>query len=355
MDELIKQAQDEAIELLKTLISIPSYSREEKELADFLEKHIEIMGYVAGRKDNNIWITGPGLDNSKPTIMLNSHIDTVRPSDKWTRDPHTPVSENGKLYGLGSNDAGASLVSLLYTFSLLTSKEQPYNLIFAASAEEEISGANGMENLLKEMSRIDLAVVGEPTGMQMAIAEKGLMVVDCTAHGKSGHAAREEGINAIYKAMDDIQWIRNNELPEKSEILGPVKMSVTMINAGTQHNVIPDKCNFVIDIRSNECYSNQEIFNILQENLKSEIKARSFRLSSSGISVLHPIVKRGLSLGLETFGSPTLSDQALMPFTSIKIGPGESARSHTSDEFIYFDEIRNAVKTYFNLLNDLKI
>jgi acetylornithine deacetylase len=355
MDELLNQAQNDAIQLLQRLITIPSYSREENDLADFLEKHIEIMGYVAGRKDNNVWILSPAFDYAKPTILLNSHIDTVKPSDKWTYNPHVASIENGRIYGLGSNDAGASLVSLLYTFFLLTSKEQPYNLIFAASAEEEVSGKKGIESLIKELPRIDIAVVGEPTGMQMAIAEKGLMVVDCVAHGKSGHAAREEGINAIYNAIEDIRWIQKNELPKKSDVLGPVRMSVTMIESGSQHNVIPDKCNFVIDVRSNECYSNREIFDILKENLTSDLTARSFRLSSSGISVRHPIVKRGLSLGLKTFGSPTLSDQALMPFPSVKIGPGESARSHTSDEFITLDEIRNAIEVYFNLLNELKL
>jgi len=356
MNSNIKQAQEEAVKLLKSLISIPSYSREEKDVADFLQRHIEAAGYIAGRKGNNVWILSPAFDSFKPTILLNSHIDTVKPTQGWQRNPHTPSEENGRLYGLGSNDAGASLVSLLYAFTLLTAKEQPYNLIFAASAEEEVSGKEGIESILQEnMPRIDLAIVGEPTGMQLAVAEKGLMVVDCIARGASGHAARNEGTNAIYKAMEDIEWIRKTELPEKSDLLGPVKMSVTMIQAGTQHNVIPDKCDFVIDIRSNECYTNQEIFEILEQNLQSELKARSFQLSSSGIDMQHPVVKRAKGMGLSTFGSPTLSDQALMTFPSVKIGPGDSARSHSADEYIVIQEINDAIELYYDLLDDLKI
>ncbi len=355
MDNNIKQAQEDAIELLKSLISIPSYSREENEAADFLQKHIETIGYITGRKGNNVWVLSPAFDSSKPTIMLNSHIDTVKPTKGWNRNPHIPTEENGRLYGLGSNDAGASLVSLFYVFTLLTAKEQPYNLIFAASAEEEVSGKEGVESLLQEMPRIDLAIVGEPTGMQIAVAEKGLMVIDCTARGEAGHAARNEGVNAIYKAIEDIEWIRKTELPQKSDLLGAVKMTVTMIQSGTQHNVVPDKCDFVIDIRSNECYTNQEIFEILKQNLESELEARSFRLSSSGINIQHPVVKKGKSMGLKTFGSPTLSDQALMPFPSIKTGPGDSARSHSADEYIVIREIEDAIELYYELLNGLKI
>ena len=287
--------------------------------------------------------------------MLNSHIDTVKPTAGWTMDPHNPTEKDGVIYGLGSNDAGASLVSLLQAFFLLTTKQQPYNLIFVASAEEEISGKNGMESLLDEMPKIDLAIVGEPTNLKLAVAEKGLMVLDCTAFGKSGHAARDEGENAIYNAIRDIEWIINNPLPKQTDLLGPVKITTTMIKSGTQHNVIPDKCEFVIDVRSNECYTNEEIFKILSENMKSSIKARSFRLSSSGISLDHPIIKRAESLNIEKFGSPTLSDQALMHFTSVKIGPGDSSRSHTANEFIYEGEIKNAIELYFNLLDNLKL
>ena len=355
MTDNIKQAHENAIELLKGLISIPSYSREENKVADFLQKHVEAMGYFTGRKGHNVWILSPAFDNSKPTVMLNSHIDTVKPVQGWSRDPHLPVEENGRLYGLGSNDAVASLVSLLYVFMLLTAKEQPYNLVFVASAEEEVSGENGLESILQMMPRIDFAIVGEPTGMKLAVAEKGLMVVDCTAHGESGHAAGNKGVNAIYKAIEDIEWIKNTELPKKSELLGPVRMSVTLIQAGTQHNVIPDKCDFVIDVRSNECYTNEEIFKILEQNLQSKLKARSFRLAPSGIDLRHPVVKRGKSMGLETFGSPTLSDQALMPFPSIKIGPGDSARSHSANEYIVIQEIKDAIEVYYDLLDDLKI
>lgn len=352
----IIQAQEEAIELLKTLIATPSYSREEGELADFLESRICAMGYETKRHANNIWLMAPGFKDDKPTLLLNSHIDTVKPTAGWKHDPHKPeVTADGTLYGLGSNDAGASLVSLLYVFFLLSEKVQPYNLIFAASAEEEVSGKNGMESLLLEMPVIDLAVVGEPTGMQLAVAEKGLMVVDCTAIGKSGHAARNEGVNAIYKAIKDIEWIENNPLPKVSDLLGPVKMSVTMVHAGTQHNVVPDKCTFVIDVRSNECYTNEEIFEILQEKLESDLSPRSFRLRSSGISANHPIVKKCDEMGISKFGSPTLSDQALMHFRSVKIGPGDSARSHTADEYIKLDEIRDAIERYYKILDGLDI
>ena len=351
----IRQAQEDAIELLKTLIATPSYSREEGELADFLESRICAMGYETKRHANNIWMMAPGFSDSKPTLLLNSHMDTVKPTTGWKHDPHKPEIVDGTLYGLGSNDAGASLVSLLYVFFLLSEKEQPYNLMFAASAEEEVSGKNGMESLLLEMPPIDLAVVGEPTGMQLAVAEKGLMVVDCTAIGKSGHAARNEGVNAIYKAIKDIIWIKETQLPKVSDLLGPVKMSVTMVHAGTQHNVIPDKCTFVIDVRSNECYTNEEIFDILKENMESELSARSFRLRSSGISPEHPIVKKCTEMGISQFGSPTLSDQALMHFRSVKIGPGDSARSHTADEYIKLDEIRNAIERYMEMLDGLDI
>jgi acetylornithine deacetylase len=351
----IKDAQSAAIGLLKTLITIPSYSREEKELADYLQIYIESLGYSTGRVENNIWIIAPDFDSSKPTLLLNSHIDTVKPTAGWERNPHAPNLEDGRLYGVGSNDAGASLVSLLYVFFLLAQKSQPYNLIFAASAEEETSGKNGMELLLKELPQLDFAVVGEPTGMQMAIAEKGLMVVDCISHGKSGHAARNEGVNAIYSALKDVEWIQNTELPMVSDFLGPVKMSVTMIHAGTQHNVVPDECSFVIDVRTNEHYSNQQVFEILEQNLSSEIKARSFRLTSSGVTTEESIVKRGIALGLNYYGSPTLSDQAFLHFPSIKIGPGDSSRSHTADEYVGIEEIEKGIEIYFELLDGLEI
>ncbi len=345
----------DAVELLQQLISIPSYSREEKAVSDFLEHYIESKGYVVSSKDNNVWLMSPGFDDSRPTILLNSHIDTVKPISGWVRDPFSPKIENGKLYGLGSNDAGASVVSLLSAFFYLTQQTQTYNLIFASTAEEEVSGKNGIESLIKELPKIDFAVVGEPTGMQPAVAEKGLMVIDCTTHGQAGHAARNEGENAIYKALNDIKWFRNFQFPELSTLLGPVKMTVTQINAGTQHNVIPDKCSFVVDIRSNEKYSNEDILAEIRKHVKSEVQARSTRLSSSFTPIHHPFVNRAIELNLKPYGSPTLSDQALMPFSSVKIGPGLSERSHTADEYIRLSEIEEAIEMYIKLLNGLEL
>lgn len=345
----------ETINILKKLISIPSFSREEKDVTDALQKEIELLGHAVYRKDNNLWLMSAGFDLEKPTILLNSHIDTVKPVNGWTLDPFTPIEKDGKLFGLGSNDAGACLVSLLEAFFILTAKGQDYNLIFAASAEEEVSGANGIESLLQELPKIGIAIVGEPTSMQLAIAEKGLMVLDCITSGKAGHAARNEGDNAMYKAMQDIEWFKNYKFAKISNELGEVKMSVTMINAGTQHNVVPDACSFVVDVRSNECYSNQELLKEIQANVQSEVKARSTRLNSSSIDKDHALVQKGLEIGLKTIGSPTLSDQALMPFPSLKIGPGDSARSHTADEFIYLEEIEKGIKIYVEMLDGLKI
>jgi Acetylornithine deacetylase/Succinyl-diaminopimelate desuccinylase and related deacylases len=311
----------EALTLLSSLIGIPSISREEDKAADFLQTYIEETGIMTGRMGNNIWCISPMFDLNKPTILLNSHIDTVKPVQGWRRHPFTAKTENGKLYGLGSNDAGASLVSLFQAFRHLSPKEQKYNLIFLASCEEEVSGKNGIESVLGQLPPISLGIVGEPTEMNPAIAEKGLMVLDVTARGKAGHAAREEGINAIYLAMKDIEWFKSHKFEKKSHLLGEVKMSVTQINAGSQHNVIPDTCTFVVDIRTNENYSNEELFNEIKSNITSEVSARSFRLNSSKIEESHPFVKRAKELGLEPFGSPTLSDQALMKFPSIKIGP----------------------------------
>lgn len=342
--------------MLRQLISIPSTSREEKDVADCLEQVMLVRGFQVCRKSNNLWAMAPAPEVDKPTLLINAHMDTVKPVAGWQTDPFTPVDKDGCIYGLGSNDDGASLVSLLAVFGLLCQKSQPYNLIFAASAEEEVSGKNGMESLLLDLPHIDLALVGEPTGLDIAVAEKGLMVLDCTAVGKSGHAARNEGINAIYKAIEDIQWIKDNELPLKSDLLGPVKMTTTMVNAGTQHNVVPDQCTFVVDVRSNECYTNQQIYEILKQNLSSDIKARSFRLSSSGISMDNPLVKRAISLGSKPFGSPTLSDQALMhDFPTCKLGPGQSSRSHTANEFIKISEIEEAIDFYFDLLDGLVV
>ena len=345
----------EAITLLSSLVSIPSVSREEEQVADFLQNYMERSGIMTGRSGNNIWCVSPMFDTKKPTILLNSHIDTVKPVNGWRKQPFTAKMEDGKLYGLGSNDAGASVVSLFEVYRYLSATEQAYNLIFLASCEEEVSGKNGIESVLPQLPPIALGVVGEPTEMHPAIAEKGLMVLDVTAHGKAGHAARNEGENAIYKALDDIQWFRNYRFPKESSFLGPVKMSVTQVNAGTQHNVVPDICTFVVDIRSNECYSNEELFQEICSHIQSEAKARSFRLNSSHIDAEHPFVKRAVELGRTPFGSPTLSDQALMHFPSVKIGPGKSSRSHTADEYIRVSEIEEAIGMYIKILDGLVI
>ena len=345
----------EAITLLSSLVSIPSVSREEEQVADFLQNYMERSGIMTGRSGNNIWCISPMFDTKKPTILLNSHIDTVKPVNGWRKQPFTAKMEDGKLYGLGSNDAGASVVSLFEVYRYLSATEQAYNLIFLASCEEEVSGKNGIESVLPQLPPIALGVVGEPTEMHPAIAEKGLMVLDVTAHGKAGHAARDEGENAIYKALDDIQWFRNYRFPKESSFLGPVKMSVTQVNAGTQHNVVPDICTFVVDIRSNECYSNEELFQEICSHIQSEAKARSFRLNSSHIDAEHPFVKRAVELGRTPFGSPTLSDQALMRFPSVKIGPGKSSRSHTADEYIRVSEIEEAIGMYIKILDGLVI
>lgn len=345
----------DAVDLLKKMIEIPSFSREENAVADMIECYIRKNGFEPTRIGNNLYIKSPQYDDAKPTILLNSHIDTVKPVSGWTKDPFFPLVEGDILYGLGSNDAGASLVSLLHSFFLLVESEQAYNLIFLASCEEEVSGKNGVELALKELATPAFAIVGEPTEMHPAVAEKGLMVLDCTAKGKSGHAARNEGLNAIYEAMPDIEWFETFEFPKISDLLGPVKMSVTMINAGTQHNVVPDKCTFVVDVRSNECYTNEQIHDIIKKHVKCDVSARSYRLNSSKIALENPFVERAAILGREPYGSPTLSDQALMNFPSVKIGPGQSSRSHTADEFIKLDEIREAIEYYYKLLNGLRI
>jgi acetylornithine deacetylase len=351
----VSTISNEAVSLLKGLIAIPSVSRDEAAAADYLQNYIETEGMSTCRSGNNVWCLSPMFDLNKPTILLNSHIDTVKPVNGWRRDPFAPREENGKLYGLGSNDAGASLTTLLQVFMQLCRTPQSYNLIYLASCEEEVSGANGIESVLKMLPPIALGVVGEPTEMQPAIAEKGLMVLDVTAIGKAGHAAREEGVNAIYRALDDIAWFRDFRFPKVSPMLGPVKMSVTVVGAGTQHNVVPDKCTFVVDVRSNEMYSNEELYAEIRSHVKSDVRARSFRLNSSRIDEAHPFVKRAVSLGRVPFGSPTLSDQALMSFPSVKIGPGRSSRSHTADEYIMIKEMEEAAALYLDILDGLTI
>lgn len=345
----------DALNLLKVLISTPSMSREEEAAANALQNYMERSGILTNRSGNNVWCVSPQFSLDKPTLLLNSHIDTVKPVSGWQKQPFTPTEVNGKLYGLGSNDAGGSLVCLFQTFCRLTRKEQPYNLIFLASCEEEVSGKNGIESVLPKLPPIALGIVGEPTEMQPAIAEKGLMVLDVTAHGKAGHAAREEGDNAIYHALTDIEWFRTYRFERVSPLLGPVKMSVTQINAGTQHNVIPDRCSFVVDIRSNELYTNEELFSLISQHVSSEVTARSFRLNSSHIDASHPVVRRAVELGRTPYGSPTLSDQALMPFPSVKIGPGKSSRSHTANEYILIRELEEALDLYYELLDGLVI
>jgi acetylornithine deacetylase len=346
--------KQQAINLLKQLISTPSFSKEEHNTAEIINDFLQKNGVETIRKGNNIWCKSKYFEETKPTILLNSHHDTVKPVQGWTRNPFDASVENRKLYGLGSNDAGASLVSLMATFLHFYEQKIPFNLIFAATAEEEISGANGIASVKNDFGKIAGGIVGEPTEMRMAIAEKGLMVVDGIAHGKAGHAAREEGVNALYIALEDIDFIRNYKFAEESEVLGKTKLSVTQIEAGTQHNVVPDTCKFVMDIRTTEKHTNEGVFEFLQQHLKSEIKARSFRLNSSGIELSHPLVKSGLSLGLEYFGSSTLSDQALLDFPTVKMGVGKSERSHTADEFIYLREIEEGIDLYIGILEHLK-
>ena len=350
-----EQFTNDAVELLKKLIATPSVSRNEKDAADIMEQTIRSYGFEPQREANNIWVIDPHFDESKPTLLLNAHIDTVKPVDSWQRHPYASTIEGDLLYGLGSNDCGGGLCSLLQIFRMLTEKPQSYNLIYLASAEEEVSGKDGISRALPLLPKIDLAIVGEPTGMNPAVAEKGLMVLDVIAHGKSGHAARNEGVNAIYEALDDMRWIRDYKFEKVSEFLGPTKMTLTVVNAGTQHNVIPDKCTMLVDIRTNEFYDNEEVYHFICQHLKSEVKAHSFRLKSSRIDPEHPLIKKCVAMGMKPFGSPTLSDQALMPFPSFKLGPGESSRSHSADEFIKISEIADAIAKYKELLDGAAI
>lgn len=342
---------NDAVDLLKALIGTPSISREESEAADLLCTFLANYQLDYRRDGNNIWCTAPHFNANRPTLLLNAHIDTVKPAAGWQRHPYTATEEDGRIYGLGSNDDGGSVVCLLQTFRRLCLHPQSYNLIFLASCEEEVSGKNGVERILPQLPPISVAIVGEPTGMHPAIAEKGLMVLDVTAHGQSGHAARNEGINAIYRALPDIEWFRNHRFERVSSLLGAVKMSVTVIQAGTQHNVVPDTCTFTVDVRSNECYTNEELYNEICQHVASDVHARSFRLNSSHISPQHPLIRKAVDMGRQPYGSPTLSDQALMSFPSFKMGPGESSRSHTAEEYITRDELAEALELYFELLN----
>lgn len=350
----LKHLIGESIALLKQLIATPSFCKEEEKTAELIQNYLGSKEVNAFRKLNNVWCFNKYFDDTKPTILLNSHHDTVKPNSGYILNPFEAKVQEGKLYGLGSNDAGGALVSLLSAFLYFyENKNLNYNLVFAATAEEEISGKNGVELVLPDLGKIDFAIVGEPTLMHLAIAEKGLLVLDCIVKGKSGHAAREEGENAIYKTIKMIDWFQTFQFPKISETLGSVKMSVTMIEAGTQHNVVPDTCSFVVDIRTTDVYSNSEVLEIIKQNLDCEITPRSLRLNSSSIDKDHPIVKAGIDSGRKMYGSPTSSDQAVMNFPSLKIGPGDSARSHSADEFIYLSEIEEGIELYIKMLNEL--
>jgi acetylornithine deacetylase len=348
---MMEKLQTDAVALLKELIAIPSISREENKTADAIENYLQHRQVKTHRKSNNIWAYNNHFDTSKPTVLLNSHHDTVKPNSGYTRDPYSPDVEEGKLYGLGSNDAGGCLVSLISTFLFYHNAENlTYNICLAATAEEEISGVNGLESILPELGELDFAIVGEPTLMNLAIAERGLMVLDCAAHGKAGHAAREEGENAIYKALKDIEWFKNYRFAKVSELFGPLKMSVTVINAGTQHNVVPELCSFTVDVRVTDSYTNEEVLRIIRNNVDCTVTPRSIRLKPSSIDKAHPIVQSGINMGKSTYGSPTTSDQALLSIPSVKVGPGDSARSHMADEYVYVQEIFDGMAQYIDML-----
>ena len=343
---------NDAVELLKRLIETPSVSRDECRAADVMEEFLNRWGLPHGREGNNLWVGCPDWDNSRPTVMLNAHIDTVRPVNTWTRDPFKAVQEDDRLYGLGSNDCGGGLVATLQAYRIMVSRPRTYNILWVCSAEEEVSGKDGFSRVLPLLPPVSVAIVGEPTGMQPAIAEKGLMVIDGYAHGVSGHAARNEGVNAIYEALDDLVWLRDYKFRKESPLLGPTKMTVTVVEGGTQHNVVPDTLHFVIDVRTNEYYQNEFVFEFLRKHMKKcELRARSFRLHSSCIDENHPMIACLKAMGKKPFGSPTLSDQALMPFPSFKLGPGQSSRSHSADEYICISEIADAIETYVRVLS----
>ncbi len=346
---------NDAVELLKQLIATPSFSKEEDRTAGILEQFFAAKNIKANRLLNNVWCTNRYYDAAKPTILLNSHHDTVKPNPQYIKDPFASIEENGKLYGLGSNDAGGCLVSLIAAFLYFYDNPgSKYNLVLAATAEEEISGVNGIESLLPTLPAVEFVVVGEPTQTNLAVSEKGLLVLDCVATGKAGHAAREEGENAIYKAMQDISWFQNFQFPKISETLGPIKMSVTSVDTENKaHNVVPASCSFIVDIRVTDAYSHEEILETVKQHVCAEVKPRSMRLRSSKIDKDHPLVLAGVKMGKKTYGSPTTSDSALIQAPVLKCGPGDSARSHTADEFIYLDEIKEGINTYINILEQI--
>jgi len=350
--EALAKLKTEAIDLLKALISTPSFSKTEDKTADLIQAFFENKGIKTHRKKNNIWAFNKEFNATLPTLLLNSHHDTVKPNEGYTLDPFLPLEKGGKLYGLGSNDAGGCLVSLMATFVYYYDKTMPVNLVIVASAEEEISGKEGIESIIKELPDLHAAIVGEPTLLKMAVAEKGLMVVDAVTKGVAGHAAREEGTNAIYEALDDLVTIRDFKFKKESPFLGSNKVSATIIQAGSQHNVVPDRCTYTLDVRVTDAYTLEEALEELKSSLKAVLTPRSLRLKSSHIDHAHPMVKTAQKMGLEMYGSPTLSDQALIPFPSVKIGPGDSARSHTADEFIYLAELKEGISLYVTLLEN---
>jgi acetylornithine deacetylase len=351
----IKALQKDAINLLKTLIATPSFSKEEDQTAFIIERFLIEQGVKTERIQNNICATNLHSDANKKSILLNSHHDTVKPNKGYSFEPFSPFEQDGKIYGLGSNDAGGCLVSLIATFLFYYDKQDlPYNIVLVASAEEEISGHNGIELALQAIPSIEFGIVGEPTLLEMAIAERGLMVLDVLATGKAGHAAREEGENALYKILPDLEWFRSYQFGKVSELLGAVKMTVTVIETDNkQHNVVPSTCKLVVDIRVNELYSFEEILATIGQHVKSTVTPRSLRLRSTGIALDHPVIKAGLALGKGYYGSVTTSDKALMKFPTLKMGPGDSARSHTADEYIFIKEIEEGIVTYIELLENI--
>ena len=345
-----------SVTLLQHLIATPSYSGDETTAADMVERYLGEYFIKTSRQGNNVWCYNKHFDPAKPTILLNSHIDTVKPSEGYTKDPFYAEINSGKLYGLGSNDAGGCLVSLIAAFLHFYSyRGLSFNLCLAATAEEENSGFNGIQSILPLLGNLELAIVGEPTLLQMAIAERGNLVIDCVETGRPGHAAREEGDNAFYKCLKDIEWFRNYKFPQSLTGLSPVKMTITEIRAGIQHNIVPAKCEFTVDIRNDDTYSHEQILNIIKANTSIQITARSGALGASSVPMDHPIVKTGLAIGCKTYSSPTSSDQAWLSIPSVKIGPGDSARSHTSNEFIFLEEIKNGINLYIKLLDTLPL
>ena len=352
---LIALLQQEAKQLLEKLIATPSFSKEEDKTADLIQSYLHQKKVKTERKKNNIWAINAHYDITKPTLLLNSHHDTVKPNKGFSMDPFTPIEKDGKLFGLGSNDAGGCLVSLIATFLYYyEQKNLPFNIILVASAEEEISGHDGIELALPLLPKIDFGIVGEPTLLEMAIAERGLLVLDVVASGKSGHAAREEGESALYKMLPTIEWFKNYEFEKVSELLGKVKMSVTVIETeNKQHNVVPSTCKIVVDVRVNELYTFEEILETICKHINATVTPRSLRMRSTGIALDHPLIQAGKALGKGYYGSVTTSDKALMPFPTLKMGPGNSARSHTADEFIFVKEIEEGINTYIQLIDKM--